>query len=80
MCRVSVTVGARCEALRVRTVPRLLTSAQVAKLCYVSSKTVDNLRRRGQLEALPIGSQYRFPATQDALRPFLTAAGVTVAP
>lgn len=63
----------------VRTIPPLLTTAQVAKLCYCSPRTVDNLRIRGTLDAIPLGSQHRFPADQPYLARFLVAARVVVA-
>lgn len=53
--------------------PRFLTTAQVARLLYVSARTVDNMRHRGDLLAdpLPGGRQWRFPTDQPALAAFL---------
>lgn len=53
--------------------PTFLRASQLAKLLYVSVKTVDNMRARGDLVAIPLpgGRQYRYPSDQDAVRPFL---------
>lgn len=54
-------------------IPDLFTARQVAGLLYVTAKTVDNMRRDGRLESVPLpgGNGYRYPSDQEALAPFV---------
>lgn len=57
--------------------PRFFRASQLAKLMYCSTKTVDNMRRRGELVAVPLGRQFRYPADQAAVLPFLPKNAAT---
>ena len=50
--------------------PMFYTIEEVAKMLKVSEATVRRLIRNGQLEAIPVGSQYRI--SQEGLDKFLS--------